>query len=159
MTVENKAIEGRFVEEVLNAKDLDAAGILPRRKEEGMSTATPEQVLEAIVTGINSGDLEGLMTLYESEAAFATQPGSLAHGAPGVREALSGFISMKGKLDLEVTRVLEVGDLALVIGVWTFNGTGPDGEPVRLAAKNADVLRRQEDGTWRFVIDNPWGTD
>lgn len=159
MTVENKAIEGRFVEEVLNGKDLDAAGIPPRRKEEGLSTATPEQVLESIVTGINSGDLEGLMPLYESEAAFATQPGSLAHGAPGVREALSGFISMKGKLDLEVTRVLEVGDLALVIGVWTFNGTGPDGEPVRLAAKNADVLRRQEDGTWRFVIDNPWGTD
>ena len=34
-----------------------------------------------------------------------------------------------------------------------------DGEPVRLASKNADVLRRQPDGTWRFVIDNPWGTD
>jgi uncharacterized protein (TIGR02246 family) len=137
----------------------EPVGIPPSRKEDGMSTATPEQVLESIVTGINSGDLEGLMTLYESEAAFATEPGSLAYGAPGVREALTGFISMKGKLDLEVTRVLEVGDLALVIGVWTFNGTGPDGEPVRLAAKNADVLRRQEDGAWRFVIDNPWGTD
>ena len=66
---------------------------------------------------------------------------------------------MKGKLDLEVTRVLEAGDLALVIGVWSFDGTGPDGEPVHLAASNADVLRRQTDGTWRFVIDNPWGTD
>jgi ketosteroid isomerase-like protein len=76
-----------------------------------------------------------------------------------VREALAGFISMKGTLDLEVTRVLKVGDLALVIGVWSFDGTGPDGAPVRLEAKNADVLRRQADGTWRFVIDNPWGTD
>lgn len=124
-----------------------------------MSTATPEGVLQSIVEGINTGDLESLMSLYESEAAFATQPGSLAHGAPGVREALAGFISMKGKLDLEVTRVLEVDDLALVTGIWSFNGTGPDGEPVQLAASNADVLRRQADGTWRFVIDNPWGTD
>jgi ketosteroid isomerase-like protein len=107
-----------------------------------MSTTTPEQVLESIDTGINSGDLD-----------------SLAHGPAGVSEALSGFISMNGKLDLEVTRVLEVDDLALVTGVWSFNGTGPDGEPVRLAASNADVLRRQADGTWRFVIDNPWGTD
>jgi uncharacterized protein (TIGR02246 family) len=124
-----------------------------------MSAATPVQVLESIVTGINSGNLASLMPLYERDAAFATQPGSLAPGAPGIREALGGFISMNGELDLEVTRVLEVDDLALVIGVWTFNGTGPDGEPVQLAAKNADVLRRQADGTWRFVIDNPWGTD
>ena len=124
-----------------------------------MPTATPEQVLETIVTGINSGDLDSLLPLYETDAAFVPEPGTLAHGAPGVSEALTGFISMNGKLDLEVTRVLEVDDLALVTGVWSFTGTGPDGEPVRLAARNADVLRRQADGTWRFVIDNPWGTD
>ena len=123
-----------------------------------MTTSTPEQVLAAIVEGINSGDLDGLMPLYESEAAFAIEPGSLAHGASGVREALAGFITMNGTLDLEVTRVLEVDDLAIVTGVWSFDGTGPDGEPVRLEASNADVLRRQADGGWRFVIDNPWGT-
>jgi ketosteroid isomerase-like protein len=129
-------------------------------KAQGVTaTATPERVLEAIVEGINSGNLDALLPLYESEAAFATEPGRLAHGLPGVSDALAGFISMNGTLDLEVTRVLEVGDLALVTGRWTFDGTGPDGKPVRLAADNADVLRRQADGTWRFVIDNPWGTD
>jgi uncharacterized protein (TIGR02246 family) len=126
-----------------------------------MSTAiaTPEQVLASIVTGINSGDLESLMSLYESDAAFVPEPGALAHGPAGIRESLAGFISMNGELDLQVTRVLEVDDLALVIGVWSFDGTSPDGEPVHLEARNADVLRRQSDGTWRFVIDNPWGTD
>ena len=59
-----------------------------------MSAATPEQVLDAIVDGINTGNLESLMPLYESDAAFATQPGSLAPGAPGIREALTGFLSL-----------------------------------------------------------------
>ena len=124
-----------------------------------MSRGTPEQVLQSIVDGINAGNLDILMPLYEAEAAFATQPGNLSHGLPGVREALANFIAMKGKLDLKVTRVLAVRDLALVTTVWSFTGTGPDDEPVKLAAQSADVLRRQADGSWRFVIDNPWGTD
>ena len=47
------------------------------------------------------GDLDALMTLYEPEAAFAAQPGSLAHGLPGVRESLAAFIAMNGTLDLK----------------------------------------------------------
>ena len=120
---------------------------------------TPEQLLRSIVDGINAGDLDALMPLYEPGAAFATRPGSLAHGLPGVRSSLAAFIAMKGTLDLNVTRFLEAGDLALVVGVWSFSGKGPDGEPVTLTGRNADVLRRQADGSWRFAIDNPWGTD
>jgi uncharacterized protein (TIGR02246 family) len=123
------------------------------------TTTTPEEVLKAIVDGINAGNLDALMPLYESDAAFAAQPGNLIQGLAGVREGLAGFIAMKGKLDLKVTRVLMADDLALVIGVWSFTGSGPDGKPVRLASKSADVLRRQLDGSWRIVIDNPWGTD
>jgi uncharacterized protein (TIGR02246 family) len=124
-----------------------------------MSNSTPEQVLASIVDGINSGNLDSLMPLYESQAAFAAQPGSLKHGLAGIRESLAGFIAMKGTLDLKVTRVLEAGGLALVTTAWSFAGAGPDGNPVKLAAKSADVLRRQADGSWRLVIDNPWGTD
>ena len=124
-----------------------------------MSGATPEQLLKSIVDGINTGDIEALMTLYEPDAAFAPQAGSLAHGPAGVRDSIGAFLAMKGTLDLKVTRVLEAGGLALVVGVWSFAGTGSDGKPVTLTGRNADVLRRQADGSWRFVIDNPWGTD
>jgi hypothetical protein len=41
----------------------------------------------------------------------------------------------------------------------TYGTPAERAEPVKLAAKNADVLRRQADGSWRFVIDNPWGTE
>ena len=32
---------------------------------------TPKQVLESIVNGINAGDLDALITLYEPQATFA----------------------------------------------------------------------------------------
>jgi len=124
-----------------------------------MSTEARERGLKLVVDGINTGNLDVLLSLYEPEAAFAIQPGSLAHGVAGVRDSLAAFLAMKGTLDLKVTRVLEAGGLALVAGVWSFTGTGPDGAPVKLTGHNADVLRRQADGSWRFVIDNPWGTD
>ena len=120
---------------------------------------TPEEVLNSIVEGINTGNIDSLMTLYESGACFATQPGQLAKSPESVRQCLLNFIDLKGNLDLKVKRVLQASDLALVTTEWSFSGTGPDGSPVNMASKSADVLRRQDDGTWKFVIDNPWGTD
>ncbi|MGA8405303.1 MAG: nuclear transport factor 2 family protein [Nitrososphaeraceae archaeon] len=120
---------------------------------------TPEEVLNSVTEGINAGDLDSLMTLYEPLACFASQPGQLAKSPDGIRESLRGFIDMNGKLDLKVKRVLRASDLALVTTEWSFSGTGSNGKRVDMTAKSADVLRQQSDGTWRFVIDNPWGTD
>ena len=120
---------------------------------------TPEEVLNSVIDGINAGDLDSLMTLYEPLACFASQPGQLAKSPDGIRESLRGFIDMNGKLDLKVKRVLKASDLALVTTEWSFSGTGSDDKHVDITSKSADVLRQQPDGTWRFVIDNPWGTD
>ena len=120
---------------------------------------TPGEVLSSVAEGINTGDLDSLMTLYEADACFATQPGQLAKSPESVRQSLRSFIDLKGKLDLKVKRVIQASDLALVTTEWSFSGTGPDGNSVNMAAKSADILRYQTDGTWRFVIDNPWGTD
>ena len=120
---------------------------------------TPEEVLNSVREGINAGNLDSLMKLYEPLACFASQPGKLAETPEGIRESLRNFIDMKGKLNLSVKRVLKANNLALVITEWSFSGTGPDGKPVHMSAESADVLRQQPDGTWRFVIDNPWGTD
>jgi len=120
---------------------------------------TPEEVLNSVTEGINAGDLDSLMTLYEPLACFASQPGQLTKSQDGIRESLRSFIDMNGKLDLKVKRVLKANDLALVTTEWSFNGIDSDSKHVHMSAKSADVLRQQPDGTWRFVIDNPWGTD
>jgi len=120
---------------------------------------TPEEVLSSVVKGINTGNIDSLMMLYESNACFATQPGQLAKSPESISQSLRNFINMNGKLDLKVKRVLQASDLALVITEWSFSGTGTDGKSVNMAARSSDVLRQQANGAWRFVIDNPWGTE
>jgi uncharacterized protein (TIGR02246 family) len=124
-----------------------------------MSKVTPEEVLHSIAECINSGNLDSLMMFYESDACFASQPGQFIKGREGIRQSIQGFVNMRGKLESKIKRVFQTSNLALVISEWSFNGTGPGGNPSNLASTAIDVLRQQPDGTWRVIIDNPWGTD
>jgi ketosteroid isomerase-like protein len=80
---------------------------------------TPEEMLNSVVEGINSGDLDSLMTLYEADACFASQPGQITKSPESLRQSLRSFIHLKGKLDLKVKRVLQASDLALVTSEWS----------------------------------------
>ena len=120
---------------------------------------TPEEVLNSVVEGINTGNLDSLMMLYETDACFASQPGQLAKSPETIRQSLRSFIDMNGNLETKVTGVIQTSNLALVNTEWSFNGTGPDGNPINVAGKAVDLLRQQQDGTWRILIDNPWGTN
>ena len=122
-----------------------------------MPAATPEQVHRVFEDTFNAGDIDGLMQLYESDAALIAQPGSVAHGSEQIRAALQGFLALKGHITLDTKLVVTVGDLAYLANTWSLRGTGPDGDPVVLGATTAEVARRQADGTWRYVIDNAWG--
>jgi hypothetical protein len=63
---------------------------------------TPEEVLNSVTEGINAGDLDALVTLYEPLACFASQQGQLAKSPDRIHESLRSFIDMNGKLDLKV---------------------------------------------------------
>jgi uncharacterized protein (TIGR02246 family) len=118
---------------------------------------TPEQIHRLFEEAFNAGDLDGLMELYEPDAALIAQPGSVAHGGEQARAALQGFLTLKGRITLDTKLVVTVGELAYLSNTWSLTGTGPDGNPVVLGAMTAEVARRQADGGWRYVIDNAWG--
>jgi ketosteroid isomerase-like protein len=122
-----------------------------------MPATTPEQIHRLFEDRFNAGDIDGLMELYEPNAALIAQPGSVDHGSEPVRAALQGFLALKGRITLHTKLALTVGDLAYLSNTWLLKGTGPDGDPVALGATTAEVARRQADGTWRYVIDNAWG--
>lgn len=117
---------------------------------------TPEELLNLQVEEFNKGNVSFLMTLYENDACFAYQPGQVVKDLESIRQS---FIDIRDKLEAKVKRVLRASDLALLITEWSINGNEPNGKPINLTGRGTVVLRQQSDGTWRIVIENPWGTD
>ena len=119
---------------------------------------TPADVIDAVAAGLETGDLERVISLYDPEATFVPQPGQSIRGSEAIRDALAAFIALRPQMTGEIEQVLVAGDTALVRNRWALRGRQPDGTPVEMDGTSADVLRRGEDGRWRILIDDPWGT-
>lgn len=50
-------------------------------------------------------------------------------------------------------------DLAVLFNHWTIRGTNEDGSALEISGKAMEIVRRQADGTWRFVFDHPVAGD
>jgi ketosteroid isomerase-like protein len=123
---------------------------------------TPEDAGRLIGEAITSADLDAALSLYEPEATFALPKafgeGSVT-GLDALRETFGGLLALTPQLTVNAEKTLLSGDTALVIGRWTLKGRDPDGNEIDTGGRFTDVIRRQADGGWLFVIDNPNGSD
>jgi ketosteroid isomerase-like protein len=64
---------------------------------------------------------------------------------------------MKPAMRILASRTVATGDLAQLSSHWECDATAPDGSALHLDSRGSELARRQTDGSWRLVIDNPWG--
>jgi uncharacterized protein (TIGR02246 family) len=121
-----------------------------------MAARTPEECDTLFERHLNAGDLDALADLYEPDAVLVPNPGEAAIGREAIREALGAFIAAKAEIHLRVGQVLRAGDVAMIYGDWGGHFTDPEGALVEIAGESIEVVRRQPDGTWRFVLDDPY---
>ncbi len=122
-----------------------------------MPANSPYEVANLIGHGLSTGDLDGIMALYEPSACLVPQPGQVLQGAAAIREGIAGFMALKPTMNMESRTVVQADDLAIVYTKWRLSGTGPDGGAINMSGQSTDVMRRQPDDTWLCVIDNPFG--
>ena len=119
-----------------------------------MSTRDPEELHRLFADGMNAGDLEGVIALYESRAAFAGPDGVRAAGASAIRERLQSLLAMKPQISPTSSRMVMADDVALLFNRWRITlMAGSGAQPME--GSSTEVARRQADGSWRYVIDNP----
>ena len=122
-----------------------------------MPAQTPQDVPRLIIEALNAQDLEAALSLYEDNAILVPEPGVSATGLDEIRLALADLLAMKPTGTIETKTADITGDIALMHSPWTQVGTDEDGGKISFSGITAEVVRRQPDGTWKYVIDDPWG--
>lgn len=105
----------------------------------------PEDLTRLFVERANAGDAAGLAALYDEEAVMAYPPGSTTVGREAIRQLWEKVLSNGPHFEPEEPLpTLVFGDIALT-------ATPPkDGSGAR-----AQVVKRQADGSWLRIIDQP----
>jgi uncharacterized protein (TIGR02246 family) len=117
-----------------------------------------EGIPDALLERFNSGDPDAMEDLYAPEAVFVTDSGAPVNGWPAIREQLTGFLALRLPMTLNVRHTFVAGDVAMFVLDWRLDGTAADSTEVHVSGTSTDIVRRGDDGRWRFVIDNPYGT-
>lgn len=104
----------------------------------------PEDLSRFVVERLNAGDVDGLVALYEPDAVLALPDGRVANGSGEIRRAYEQLVADKPAFTPgQQLPTLRNGDLALTSVRLVDGGI------------TVEVARRQADGTWLWVIDQP----
>jgi ketosteroid isomerase-like protein len=112
---------------------------------ENESALVPEDLTRLFVERANACDASGIAALYEQDAVMAYPPGRQTVGREAIRQLWERVLATAPHFEQEPPLpTLISGDIALT-------STPPkDG-----AGARAQVARRQADGTWLRLLDQP----
>ncbi len=106
---------------------------------------TPEDLTRLFVERSNAGDADGVAALYEEHAVVAYPPGSQTAGREAIRVLWAAVLASGPHFEPESPLP------TLISGELALTSTPPrDG-----AGARAQVVRRQPDGSWLRVLDQP----
>lgn len=124
-----------------------------------MKVYNPQDMNSAFAEAFNSGNIENLLALYEPGAVLVPRPGLVAEGTEAIRTELEELLALKGHMRSENQYALVHDGIALLRAKVHLIGTGPDGNRVEINNQTAEVVRRQPDGSWLYILDHPYGAD
>jgi ketosteroid isomerase-like protein len=105
----------------------------------------PEDLTRLFVERANAKDAAGIAALYEENAVMAYPPGSQTTGRDAIRALWERLLPDMPRFEPEdPLPTLVSGDIALT-------ATAPKDE----AGARAQVVRRQPDGSWLRLLDQP----
>ena len=117
-----------------------------------MGVAQPSEINAAFADGFNRRDLDALLALYDADGAVVEIDGTVSHGIGPIRDHLQRLIAIGGTMTSTNLTAVIAGDIALVTAAWEVVGSSV---APSITGRSAEVLRRADDGSWAYLIDQP----
>jgi ketosteroid isomerase-like protein len=115
-----------------------------------MPARSPEEICDLFQQHMGAGDIESLLSLYDPEAVFLNQSREVKSGSYGLRRELAPMAARKINFTFKINQIIRTGDIALMHTHWTASA------PESISVDAIEVARRQPDGTWRWLIGDPF---
>jgi len=109
----------------------------------------------ALAAAFNTGNATTVMNMYDAGGIIVPEPGKPVSGREKFEEAIKAILAIKGKMEIKTVYCLEAGDIAVGRSEWNIT----DGDEVKISAKGIEVMKQQQDGTWKIVIDHAFGAE
>jgi len=115
-----------------------------------MPAHNPSEIHALFLDAFNRRDIEALVALYEPTAVLVVG-GETVAGHKAIREAYHRLLASGGHMELETRALVESSEgLAVLHASWTYYKA-----ETTTRRLSTEVVRRQADGMWLFVIDEP----
>lgn len=116
---------------------------------------TPAATNETFARAFNSRKLDNLLALYEPGAVHVGGVGATPEtGIHQIGGALSALLQIPGTMVSVNNFCIENDGIALLRADWKL--VGPEGAVIA-SGSTAEIVRRQPDGSWLYVIDHAAG--
>ena len=119
---------------------------LPKRAEDAHAT---------LAAAFNTGNPEIVMSMYDTAGIIVPEPEKPVSGSEKFKEAIKAILSIKGTMEIKTVYCLQTGNIAVGRSEWSIT----DGNEIKVKAKGIEVMRQQQDGTWKIVIDHAFGAE
>ena len=116
-----------------------------------MPAKSPEEICRLFQQYMAEGDIDSVLSVYDPEAVFLNQSGEVKKGAEGLRQELAPFATKKTIFDFNIKQVIQSGDIALMHTEWKVSLPQQ-----QMSVYAIEVARPQRDGTWRWLIGDPF---
>jgi uncharacterized protein (TIGR02246 family) len=123
-------------------------------------TAEQNEVMKVIIDmtqSFHQKDLKRVLGSYEADAVIVFEPEKPTSGTEAITQGFMRFFAVNPKFEYSGHEVLINGNLAMHFAPWTMTGKAPDGTDIKQSGLSVVVLRKQQDGKWLMVFDNPFG--